>query len=1685
MQTKTPEIGRKNFPKQKLVFWLLLLGVLIFSSQFVYSAPQQVGQFCGYIRGTDGDVSNSNTYARLINILSNGDILMFLTATYGATSQSIYSPYRISTDRGVSWGAAVDPGIRSGVTAPSIWVDTNNDIHIACSHNTGVWNISSRKLAYTGSNTWSNGGPVSTSMESVSYPSIPVIVRESHAYSPSIIPRLWITYFVRTQNSVSEYRHFSYYSDDDGVTWTFCEKIDDGEASRNYSYSAFGLYEGYPIWIYSWYNALHSRLWDGVSSWGAIGAFSHISDIGDLNAFASTVTSSNGTLHFAIAKAGQIKYAKRPSGGSWDASSTTIDAAATNDTPVLSSDGVNIWVTYLKYNSAIIDNEIYTKRWTSINNAWDASPALVYSPAAPTLFDKVFLYGSTAGTTVDKTTEACNDTGTTDVSHTASGGILKDVGDKVYFGKSTQFNTLMISVTNGLAGSCVWEYYSTTGWKAFDFAYKDADSAANYQFKGSYVENNSSPAYFWKDMSSVPGDWITTTQTEEGTSLGGSSYYLVRARATVAYTTAPRARYIISYRKRLKNIQVSKDVKNILPITWEECSSTSYSAGSYSYPVYNIMADKIDVAPAVTAVTPSTSANSDAITLTVTGSGFYSGISSIRLDDSYNTPLNLTNLSILSDSSFSGAVIPSATVPAGTYNVLVTTNSGWNLSSSKITVICSAPTVSTILPNIASSTGNTSLTVAGTNFFGGTATSDIKSIVLKDAGGSTVTNVSYSAPLVSDLTISNAVVPPGLGNGTYYMVVTTGGGSSTTSEQTKVIVGDGPIVSTVLPLTGVNTTLVTLTITGLHFTGIVSVGLDDPDNTLFNTGSAVMDDVSITGAVIPVNSAKTGTYNVRVTNAIGSNATSAQKYVVTTGVAPSITGVNPAAALNNSLSTVTVEGSGFYAGSKSSDIRSMCMNKINTSGVALTVSSITAASGLLYTSSNLQVGNYYYIDSTCTLTGIPQQYSGLKWVMTAYADKNIAANPGFLTFTVSKDVTVYVGIDKDIVTPMSWLSTWTYVEAAISAYDTSYDGASPYKIYSKNFNAGTVTLGANEGNNDRSMYLVLVKEQVPYSPTVNISVYSCSADTLMQAAIPSTLDVGTYDVKFTTGGGTNSTSSAARLIIDASSPVVSEVSPSTGTNATDVSGVTIKGQYFFAGGTSTKVNYIALKQGASVFTSSVFNVVNDTLIVSAAFPLHNESIPPGVYEVIVNTVKGSNSTSTQKFTVSGPVPEVGNVTPSASSNLAPVTLNITGTYFFGGSLSNAVTAVKLDTFPLETSLNIAGAVFTDTTINGAVVPQGVKTGTYNVKVTTPAGTNSTSVIKLLVTTSSPQVGSVSPNTGINNSTTGISTQITVYGSGFLGGTAALSDVTSVQLLGNSAINIESSDYAVVSDTSLNIMVVKTGLMSGKYKVNITNSSGANTGSVDFYLLIDKNDPNQQLISDDLVSVALPPAVLSSDAAVVIEKNVTGGGVTSANGIRYSDINLTPHLGKQAWDISGTLREISIFPSGTTLAGNIPVTISYRNAGINDPVLEKKFRIVTLNANNKWELVAGEQVTDTVNKRVTVSVNHFSIFRIAEKVQAANDLSNVIIFPNPVDFSGAVRNSIKFTNLTADPAISIYTLSGELVKTLEPGTIYNDGISGQAEWDGLNDQNTLVARGLYLYLIKDAAGNRKTGKFAVR
>ena len=80
---------------------------------------------------------------------------------------------------------------------------------------------------------------------------------------------------------------------------------------------------------------------------------------------------------------------------------------------------------------------------------------------------------------------------------------------------------------------------------------------------------------------------------------------------------------------------------------------------------------------------------------------------------------------------------------------------------------------------------------------------------------------------------------------------------------------------------------------------------------------------------------------------------------------------------------------------------------------------------------------------------------------------------------------------------------------------------------------------------------------------------------------------------------------------------------------------------------------------------------------------------------------------------------------------------------------------------------------------------------------------------------------------------------------------------------------------------------------------------------------------------------------------------------------------------------------------------------------------------------------------------------------------------------PVPFKPSLGHAkITFSQLTRDAEIKIYTLSGQLVRKL-----VKSDLKDTLEWNVTNERGQAAASGVYLYVVKSAAG-KKRGKLMI-
>ncbi|MEW5693866.1 MAG: hypothetical protein AB1765_11300, partial [Candidatus Hydrogenedentota bacterium] len=137
----------------------------------------------------------------------------------------------------------------------------------------------------------------------------------------------------------------------------------------------------------------------------------------------------------------------------------------------------------------------------------------------------------------------------------------------------------------------------------------------------------------------------------------------------------------------------------------------------------------------------------------------------------------------------------------------------------------------------------------------------------------------------------------------------------------------------------------------------------------------------------------------------------------------------------------------------------------------------------------------------------------------------------------------------------------------------------------------------------------------------------------------------------------------------------------------------------------------------------------------------------------------------------------------------------------------------------------------------------------------------------------------------------------------------------------------------------------------------------------------------------------------------------------------------------------------------------------------------------LNENSaRWERLDG--YSTTTSGTITLTRYQNSIYIIVGVPGALNDLSQLIVFPNPFYKHKSVSGYVHFINIPPDfEYIKIFNVAGELVSSRYRQDANPQGNNIELRWDIKNDAGREVASGMYIYYIKTAR-DKRIGKIGI-
>ena len=277
----------------------------------------------------------------------------------------------------------------------------------------------------------------------------------------------------------------------------------------------------------------------------------------------------------------------------------------------------------------------------------------------------------------------------------------------------------------------------------------------------------------------------------------------------------------------------------------------------------------------------------------------------------------------------------------------------------------------------------------------------------------------------------------------------------------------------------------------------------------------------------------------------------------------------------------------------------------------------------------------------------------------------------------------------------------------------------------------------------------------------------------------------------------------------------------------------------------------------------------------------------------------------------------------------------------------------------------------------------------------------------------------------------------------------------------------------------------------------------------FETLMAKGTINQFTASDGKTQVMIPSNALSEDASLNV--SVVSGGIKNSgapkgasalgkasfngyNSLQYVLPSALEEANQKLRDVVGvfaqevTVREFAaINQNGNRIRTrfNAPVTIvmPYLDEdsdgyidGVTPQVKVKDLKVYLLDeVHNVWNRVSNAEI-DSVNKKATMQVNHFSVYSVMGAPDG--DVSSSHAFPVP--FKASESSVIRFINLPSEGKIKIYTMTGELVTAVNFTITSGESIY---DWNVKNSDGEEVASGVYAYII-ESGSNKKTGKLVI-
>jgi hypothetical protein len=632
-------------------------------------------------------------------------------------------------------------------------------------------------------------------------------------------------------------------------------------------------------------------------------------------------------------------------------------------------------------------------------------------------------------------------------------------------------------------------------------------------------------------------------------------------------------------------------------------------------------------------------------------------------------------------------------------------------------------------------------------------------------------------------------------------------------------------------------------------------------------------------------------------------------YHFTPAGTPTLTSVSPTSGTQGASVPVTLTGTNFVSGAtiNISGAADITVSGLSVASATSITATLTIAPGAATGARNLSVTTSGGTTGAVTFTvnaGATPAPTLASISPTSGAQG--AAVPVTLTGTnFVAGATINISGAADITVSNLTVVSGTSITATLTLAPTAALGARNVSVTTSGGTSGTVSFTVNaaaptltsvspaSGSPGTAVPVTLTGTNFIAGSTINISgaadVTVSNLTVVSGTSITATLTLapaaalGARNVSVTTSGGTSGT---VTFTINASTPTLSSMSPTTGVRGAAVP-VTLTGTNFVSGAT---INV----SGAADITVSNVTVVSGTSITATLTLAPTAAL--GARTVSVTTSGGTSGTVT--FTVNAAAPTLSSVAPASGVQGTAVPVTLTGTNFIAGATINVSGAAGVTVSNLTV---VSGTSITATLTVAPTAALGART----VSVTTSGGTSSTATFT--VNAAAPTLTSVSPASG----TQGTAVLVTLTGTNFVAG-------ATINVSG--AADVTVSNLTVVSATSITatLTLAPTAVL-GARNISVTTSGGT-TGTTTFTVAA-VGAPTLSSISPNTgVRGTVVPVVLTGT-------NFVAGATLTVSG--PADVNVSGLTVLSSTSIAATL---TISPTATAGARNVSVTTPNGTSG---------------------------------------------------------------------------------------------------------------------------------------------------------